>query len=187
MLYVFSRECGLFMKEQFANERELHFELYRHLKNWIEGVYGEESYSEIVVKPEMSNVRVHPELPVGRRFVSADLAILYGKDNLPYLTVEVKHEKTSSQDATHVEAVTQAFRQGFYLFPKYVITFTENEFCLFEFADNQELGEAVAMEDKWLTPKNIRDVLLKRVKVTDLKKSAKQILDIVKNDFAKEV
>lgn len=177
----------MFMKEHFANERELHFELYRHLKNWTEGVYGDESYSEIVVKPEMSNARVHPELPAGKRLVSADLAILHGKDDLPYLTVEVKHEKTSSQGATHVEAVTQAFRQGFYLFSKYVVTFTENEFCLFEFANNQELGEAVAMEDKWLTPQNIRDVLLKRVEVTDLKTSAKQVLDAVKNDFADEI
>lgn len=179
---MYSQECGLFMKEDFANERELHFELYRHLRNWIEGVYGDKSYSGITVKPEMSNVRVHPELPAGKRFVSADLAILYGKDNLPYLTVEVKHEKTSSQGATHVEAVTQAFRQGFYMFPKYVATFTENEFCLFEFADNHELGQAVAMEDKWLTPQDIRDVLLKRAKVTDLKQSAKEILDIVKKD-----
>ena len=69
---------------------------------------------------------------------------------------------------------------------KYVITFTENEFCLFEFADNQELGEA-AMEGKWLTPQNIRDALLKKFEVTNLKTSAKQILDIVKNDFAKEM
>lgn len=182
---MYSQKCGWFMKEDFTNEKELHFELYRHLKNWTEGVYGDESYSEVIVKPEMSNVHVHPELPAVRRFVSADLAILHGDDDLPYLTVEVKHEKTSSQDATHVETVTQAFKQGFYLFPKYVITFTENEFCLFEFADNQELGEAVAMEDKWLTPQNIQDSLLKRFEVTDLKQSAKQILDIVKNDFAK--
>jgi len=175
------------MKELYANEIELHFELYRHLKNWTEGVYGDERYSEIVVKTEMSNVRVHPELPVVKRIVSADLAIIYGKDNLPYLTVEVKHEKTSGQSATRIETVTQAFKQGFYLFPKYVVTFSENEFCLFEFADNQELGEAVAMEDKWLTPQNIRDALLRRFKVSNLKTSAKEILDIVKSEFVKEM
>ena len=165
------------MKKTYANERELHFELYRHLKNWTEGIYGED-YSEIDIKPEMSQTQ---SMSTGRRYVSADLAILHG--NIPYLTVEVKHERTSRQDALHVEAVTQAFRQGFYLLPKYVATFTENEFCLFEFAENQGLGEAVAMEGKWLTPQNIRDALLKRFKVADLKTSAKQILDIVKEEL----
>lgn len=167
------------MKEHFANERELHFELYRHLKNWIEGVYGEENYSGIVVKPEM---RKHPELPGG--YVSADLAILHG--DTPYLTLEIKHERTSSRGATHIETVTQAFKQGFYLLSKYVATFTENEFCLFEFADNHKLGEAAAMEGKWLTSQNIQDTLLRRFQVADLKTSAKQILDIARNSFAEE-
>ena len=166
------------MIDQFANERELHFELYRHLKNWVMGVYEEADYPEIDVKTEMSE---YPSMPIERRFVSTDLAILHG--NIPYLTIEVKHEKTSSQGATHIKTVTQAFKQGFYLLPKYVATFTENEFCLFEFADNQELGEA-AMEGKWLRPENIQDALLKRLEVRNLKESAKQILNIVKNDFS---
>ena len=67
------------------------------------------------------------------------------------------------------------------------MTFSENEFCLFEFADNQELGEAIAMEDKWLTPQNIRDALLRRANVSNLKTSAKEILDIVKSEFVKEM
>jgi len=172
---------GLFMKEQFTNERELHFELYRHLRNWTEGLYGERNYSRIVVKPEISKNPIIDDVPppIGKRYVSTDLAIFY--DDFLCLTVEVKHEETSSQGATDVETVTQAFRQGHSLTSKYVATFTENELCLFEFLDNNELGKAVAMEDKWLTPLNIRDTLLKRFEVTNLKESARQILDIVKS------
>lgn len=81
------------MKEHFANERELHFELYRHLRNWIEGVYGEANYSKISVKPEISK---NPEIddvppPMGKRYVSTDLAIFY--DDTLYLTMESNMKK----------------------------------------------------------------------------------------------
>lgn len=165
--------------ESYANESELHFELYRHLKNWVEGLYGEECYSEITVKPELSKPPVFSEI---NRYVSTDLAFLH-EDNV-YLTMEIKHEGSSSQGATHVETVTQAFKQGFYLFTIYVSTFTENEFCLFEYVGNVELGEA-AIEGKWLTPQNIQDVLLERFEVNDLKTSAKHILDIVRKAYRK--
>lgn len=69
--------------------------------------------------------------------------------------------------------------------PVYVATFTENEFCLFAFLENNELGKLVA-EGKWLTPQNIRETLLKRFRFITLKEAAKQILDIVKNDFFME-
>jgi len=165
------------MIEEFRNESELARKIFLHFENLLAGIYGE-TYPHFTVKPEVSG---NPSIGVKGRPVSADIVVFY--DQVPYLSIEVKHEGSSSKDALHVDAVSQAFKQGYYLLPKYVATFTENEYCIFEFADNWDMGAAVAEEDKFLTTLEIKEALIERRRVVDLKSACKQILDFLKSNM----